>query len=178
MEPHGKDRRTGQVILPSMARQARQSDSFAACGDGPAFRRHRRRFRSVALPDLPTDLAQGGEHGGGRGRQGQVDVQLGLPAEGPHGIPECLAEIQVRQLFGWAESIGRVIPEADFEALPLVSDETSEHEVRFRDSDRRVIKKTWPGTFGMAPGSQGHGTNFKIPSDTPTPRPLAGSSSQ
>jgi hypothetical protein len=35
--------------------------------------------------------------------------------------------------------------------LPLVSDETGEHEVRFRDSDSRVIKRTWAGTFGMVP---------------------------
>jgi hypothetical protein len=33
----------------------------------------------------------------------------------------------------------------------LVSDETSEHEVRFRPSDQRVVKRTWNGTFGMTP---------------------------
>lgn len=32
-----------------------------------------------------------------------------------------------------------------------MSDETGEHEVRFREDDRRVVKKTWPGTFGMIP---------------------------
>ncbi len=35
--------------------------------------------------------------------------------------------------------------------MPLVSDETGEHEVRFRDSDHRVVKRTWTGTFGMVP---------------------------
>jgi hypothetical protein len=44
-----------------------------------------------------------------------------------------------------------LIDEATFEAMPLVSDETGEHEVRFRETDRRVVKKTWPGTFGMQP---------------------------
>jgi hypothetical protein len=33
----------------------------------------------------------------------------------------------------------------------MVSNETSEHEVRFRQSDQRVVKRTWNGTFGMTP---------------------------
>lgn len=62
-----------------------------------------------------------------------------------------LAEVQVRQLIAWANAAQRLITEPDFERLPLVSDETGEHEVRFHEPDRRVWKKTWSGTFGMMP---------------------------
>lgn len=41
-----------------------------------------------------------------------------------------------------AKASQRLIAEADYETLPLVSDETGEHEVRFRDSDQRVVKRT------------------------------------
>ncbi|MFN7564902.1 MAG: hypothetical protein ACK5TH_24220 [Prosthecobacter sp.] len=64
---------------------------------------------------------------------------------------ESLAQSQVRRLIEWAETRQCLIREEDFEALPLVSNETSEHEVRFRQSDRRVVKRTWNGTFGMTP---------------------------
>jgi hypothetical protein len=67
------------------------------------------------------------------------------------GAGGSLAEVQVQRLIEWAKVSQRLIAEADFEALPLVCDETGEHEVRFRDSDRRVIKRTWTGTFGMVP---------------------------
>ena len=62
-----------------------------------------------------------------------------------------LAEVQVQQLIAWAKAAQRLIAEPDFERLPLVSDETGEHEVRFHEQDRRLWKKTWPGTFGMMP---------------------------
>jgi len=67
------------------------------------------------------------------------------------GAGRSLAEVQVQRLIEWASSSQRLIGEDDFESLPLVSDETGEHEVRFRDSDRRVVKRTWMGTFGMVP---------------------------
>ncbi|HBJ83288.1 MAG TPA: hypothetical protein DDZ88_05330 [Verrucomicrobiales bacterium] len=62
-----------------------------------------------------------------------------------------LAEVQVQRLIAWAQNSQRLIAEPEFERLPLVSDETGEHEVRFHEPDRRVWKKTWPGTFGMMP---------------------------
>ena len=37
------------------------------------------------------------------------------------------------------------------DALPLISNSTSEHEVRARPGDQRVVKKTWPGFFGQVP---------------------------
>jgi hypothetical protein len=62
-----------------------------------------------------------------------------------------LAEVQVRQLIAWATAAQRLITEPDFERLPLVCDETGEHEVRFHETSHRVWKKTWPGTFGVMP---------------------------
>lgn len=60
-----------------------------------------------------------------------------------------LASDQVRSLAHWAKEVGCLLREEDFEALPLVGDETGEPEVRFRAEEGRAVKKTWPGTFGM-----------------------------
>jgi hypothetical protein len=62
-----------------------------------------------------------------------------------------LAQVQAGRLIEWATARSLLIREAEFELLPLVCDETGEHEVRFRESDQRLLKKTWPGTFGMVP---------------------------
>ncbi len=35
--------------------------------------------------------------------------------------------------------------------MPVVSDSTSEHRVRFRASDERAVKTTWPGFYGQVP---------------------------
>jgi len=82
------------------------------------------------------------------GRFGQaVEAIAGAGADAGGGFtPD-----QVRQLIDWAKASECLIDEAAYEALPLVSDETGGHEVRFREEDRRVVKKTWTGTFGMVP---------------------------
>ena len=59
------------------------------------------------------------------------------------------AAAQVQRLLQWAEAGGKIIAERDFESLQLISDETGEHEVRFRQSDQRAVKRTWMGTFAM-----------------------------
>jgi hypothetical protein len=41
-----------------------------------------------------------------------------------------------------------LIHDSDLEVVPIISNSTSEHEVRGRPSDQRVLKKTWPGFFG------------------------------
>ncbi len=51
----------------------------------------------------------------------------------------------------WALAEGRVIHDRDLESLPLISNSTSEHEVRGRPADQRVVKKTWPGCYGQIP---------------------------
>jgi hypothetical protein len=43
------------------------------------------------------------------------------------------------------------VTDEEFESLLLLSNKTSEHEVRRRESDGRVIKRTWAGTFGQIP---------------------------
>ncbi len=64
---------------------------------------------------------------------------------------QSLAEVQVEHLLAWAEQTKCLIAESDFLTLPLACDETGEHEVRYRESDQRAVKRTWPGTFGMMP---------------------------
>ena len=58
-------------------------------------------------------------------------------------------------LRAWAEKEGCLIPRASWESWILVSNHTLEHEVRFREEDRRAVKKTWPGTFGFVPAWNG-----------------------
>ena len=51
----------------------------------------------------------------------------------------------------WARAQGRLIDEREFDSLTLISNSTSEHEVWFRESDQRAVKRTWPGFFGQVP---------------------------
>jgi len=51
----------------------------------------------------------------------------------------------------WAEESGCLITELDWADHRLISDSTSEHEVRYRIGDHRAMKRTWPGTFGFVP---------------------------
>ncbi len=61
------------------------------------------------------------------------------------------AVAQEQRLREWAEASGHIVPDAEFEPLQIVSAMTAEHEVRYRPSDNRVVKKTWPGMFGLVP---------------------------
>ena len=51
----------------------------------------------------------------------------------------------------WALAQGRLIHERDLDAITLLSNSTSEHEVRYPSADGRVVKKTWPGFYGQIP---------------------------
>lgn len=51
----------------------------------------------------------------------------------------------------WAHRVGALIPEQEIDRLPLVSNSTSEHEVFYRISDRRAVKRTWAGFYGQVP---------------------------
>lgn len=73
---------------------------------------------------------------GGRGSQASRDASRCIQSE---SLPD------------WARQNARLIPSAEIEALPLVSNHTSEHEVRFRVSDNRAVKTTWPGVYGQIP---------------------------
>lgn len=55
----------------------------------------------------------------------------------------------------WAEESGCLIPEDVWSGYRLISNQTSEHEVRYRIGDHRAVKRTWPGMFGFVPGKSG-----------------------
>lgn len=62
--------------------------------------------------------------------------------------------VETGNLEAWAVREGKVIPPESFEHLPLVSNSTSEHEVRIRDESyayARAIKRTWAGVYGQIP---------------------------
>ena len=59
--------------------------------------------------------------------------------------------IEQQHVQEWARAQGCLIDERGFASLTLISNSTSEHEVWFRESDRRAVKRTWPGFFGQVP---------------------------
>lgn len=87
-----------------------------------------------------------------RGPQGLGEDAAAALGEGD-GAGESLGGMAAQErLRRWAETSGRVISERDWLQLKLVSAATAEHEVRYRSSDHRAVKRTWPGTFGFIPG--------------------------
>jgi hypothetical protein len=58
---------------------------------------------------------------------------------------------QVRVAQALATNEGRLIPEVEFTRNPLVSNSTSEHQVRRGQDDGRAIKRTNSGFFGQVP---------------------------
>lgn len=67
----------------------------------------------------------------------------------PSGSLGAMEEEAILKL--WAEETKCLIHEDEWAKLRLISNTTSEHEVRFRIGDHRAVKKTWPGTFGFVP---------------------------
>ena len=70
----------------------------------------------------------------------------GRDAQGPER-----REREQARIAEWALAQGRLIHDRDLDAIPLISNSTSEHEVRGRPVDQRVVKKTWPGFYGQIP---------------------------
>ncbi len=58
---------------------------------------------------------------------------------------------QTESLETWARSNARLIESWLIDSLPIVSNSTSEHEVHYRESDNRAVKRTWPGVYGQIP---------------------------
>ena len=87
-----------------------------------------------------------------RGPQGLGEQAAALLGESD-ATGESLGGMEAQnRLRRWAETSGHVVPELDWLLLRLVSAATAEHEVRYRQSDHRAVKRTWPGTFGFIPG--------------------------
>ena len=67
------------------------------------------------------------------------------------------SERQAGRLVEWAKSKNAFIPDAHFEGLKKFPEVTAEHDVFDRPSDGRVVKRTFPGTFGTSEGEPGTG---------------------
>jgi len=55
----------------------------------------------------------------------------------------------------WARRQGKLISDEALATLPIVSNSTSEHEVRYRLEDNCAVKRTWAGVFGQIPFAKG-----------------------
>jgi hypothetical protein len=58
---------------------------------------------------------------------------------------------QIAHVAQWAKENGKLIDPEVFQSLEVVSNSTSEHEVRYRPSDLRAVKRTWAGFYGQVP---------------------------
>ncbi len=86
-----------------------------------------------------------------RGPQG-LGEQAARALEQGSGPGEGLGAMEEESILQrWAEESGCLIPLSDLAPHRVVSNQTSEHEVRYRESDHRAVKRTWPGMFGFVP---------------------------
>ena len=72
-------------------------------------------------------------------------------ADGPGAQGSERREREQTRVAEWALAQGRLIHERDLESLPLISNSTSEHEVRGRPADQRVVKKPGPAFTARFP---------------------------
>jgi hypothetical protein len=82
------------------------------------------------------------------------------PIEGFGGNPQEI-DRQSTCLVEWARNKNAILTEAHFSGLEKYQGTTAEHEVFYRASDNRAVKRTYPGTFGVTPlpkGQQSHAT--------------------
>lgn len=92
--------------------------------------------------DLATDAAT---H---LGRGGYTFESLSGSSEEIDKQAACLVE--------WAEQQKALLTEAHFDGLKKhTAGTTAEHEIFYRQSDSRVVKRTYPGTFGVTPEPKG-----------------------
>ena len=57
---------------------------------------------------------------------------------------------ETESLGSWARANACLIDPKEIDELPLVSNSTSEHEVHYRQSDSRAVKRTWPGVYDQS----------------------------
>ena len=120
--------------------------------DGP------RQAAESAADDRDDCQSQGSPRTDSPGRPG-APGELGEAAlaflAGSGGAGESLGAVAEgepqRRLREWARPRGCLIDAAAWLALQPVSHGSAEHEVRFRASDGRAVKRTHPGTFGFQP---------------------------
>ncbi len=89
-----------------------------------------------------------GRYRGPQGLGEQAAAALGEGAPAGESLGGMEAQARVRR---WAEEAGCLIAEVDWRVHSLISAATAEHEVRYRATDHRAVKRTWPGTFGFVP---------------------------
>ena len=82
----------------------------------------------------------------------------GYALPGIRGTPEEIDE-QGSCLVEWAVIRGLLLPEAYTAGLTKYPGTSAEHQVYFRPTDDRVVKRTYPGTFGVTPDVKGHQTH-------------------
>ena len=58
---------------------------------------------------------------------------------------------ETESLGRWARANSCLIDPKQIDDLLLVSNSTSEHEVHYRHSDSRAVKRTWPSVYGQVP---------------------------
>ena len=78
-------------------------------------------------------------------------IGQGNRADKGHAADSQRSRIEQQRVEEWARAKGCLIDERELNALLLISNSTSEHEVWYRESDQRVVKRTWPGFFGQVP---------------------------
>jgi hypothetical protein len=86
-----------------------------------------------------------------RGPQGLGDEAARALAAGSRPGESLGAMAEELVLRRWAEENRKLIPLEDWSRYRLISNQTSEHEVRYCEADHRAVKRTWPGTFGFIP---------------------------
>lgn len=100
------------------------------------------------IQDTPSPRRYRGPQGLGEA----VARALGERADTGEGLGGVEEDAFLRR---WLAENSAILPLHQWEALKPITAHTSEHEVKFREGDRRAVKRTWPGTFGNIPRQVG-----------------------
>lgn len=76
------------------------------------------------------------------------------PVQSLSGSPREIRR-QGEVLVEWAHGTGAVLPHDYFDGLVKQTMQSSEHDVFYRETDLRVLKRTHPGSYGFAVASNG-----------------------
>lgn len=92
-----------------------------------------------------------------RGPQGLGEQAARALDQGAAAGPGIGAMEEESILHRWIEENGCLIAPRKWEELHPISQQTSEHEVRYCPKQHRAWKRTWPGMFGFVPKPEGFG---------------------